>query len=290
MIEHNIILNTDSYKSSHFLQYPGDTTHISAYLESRGGKFKEVLFFGIQAYLKKYLSKPITSDDIKEAEHILHNHGLNFNKEGWEYILKEHKGYLPISIEAITEGSIVNNHNVLVQVVNTDPKCFWLSTYIETSLLRAIWYPSTVATYSWHCKQIIKKYLEETSDSIESLDFKLHDFGARGVSSYESAGIGGCAHLVNFKGTDTISGIITAKEFYSEPMAGFSIPAAEHSTITSWGKENEEKAFDNMLDKFSGKDNLVAVVSDSYDLYNAIEHIWGNSLKQKLSIMAGQSL
>ena len=65
-------------------------------------------------------------------------------------------------------------------------------------------------------------------------------------------------------------------------MAGFSIPAAEHSTITSWGKENEEKAFDNMLDKFSGKDNLVAVVSDSYDLYNAIEHIWGNSLKQKV--------
>lgn len=282
MRSHNLILNTDSYKASHFLQYPEDTTHISAYLESRGGAFKQLLFLGLQPYLKKYLSKPITKENILEAEDILTKHGLPFHKAGWEYILKEHNGYLPISIEAIPEGTVLPTHNVLVQIVNTDPKCFWLPTYIETSLLRSIWYVSTVATYSWHCKQIIKKYLEETSDSIESLDFKLHDFGARGVSSLESAGLGGCAHLVNFKGTDTLAGIIAAKEFYSEPMAGFSIPAAEHSTITAWGKDQEEQAFENMLDKFAGKDKLVAVVSDSYDLYSAIENIWGESLKQKV--------
>ena len=65
--------------------------------------------------------------------------------------------------------------------------------------------------------------------------FKMHDFGARGVSSSESAMIGGCAHLVNFMGSDTMEGIVGARKFYGENMAGFSIPAAEHSTITSWG-------------------------------------------------------
>ena len=40
----------------------------------------------------------------------------------------------------------------------------------------------------------------------EGLPFKLHDFGARGVSSLESAMLGGMAHLVNFRGTDTLTG------------------------------------------------------------------------------------
>ena len=40
----------------------------------------------------------------------------------------------------------------------------------------------------------------------------LHDFGYRGSTSVESAGIGGAAHLVNFRGTDTLAGIITARQ------------------------------------------------------------------------------
>lgn len=285
----NIILNTDSYKASHYLQYPPNTNYISAYIESRGCEkynFNKLLFFGLQAYIKKYLLKPITQEDIIEAKDILTNHGLPFNKDNWEYILKKHNGFLPLSIEAIPEGTILPLHNVITQVVNTDPKCFWLTTYIETSLIRAIWYPTTIASYSWHCKQIIKKYLIDTSDNLDNLDFKLHDFGARGTSSYESAEIGGCAHLVNFKGTDTISGIIAARKYYQEPMAGFSIPAAEHSTITSWGKDQESKAYENMLDQFllspEIKNKLVAVVSDSYDIWNAIEKIWGEKLKDKV--------
>ena len=31
-------------------------------------------------------------------------------------------------------------------------------------------------------------------------DFKLHDFGFRGVSSVETASLGAAAHLINFKG------------------------------------------------------------------------------------------
>ncbi len=278
--DHNLILSTDSYKASHYLQYPQNTERISCYIESRGGEFPRTLFFGLQMFLKAYLTKPITQENIEEAEVFLHEHGLVFNRAGWEYILKKHGGYLPLAIEAVPEGTLVPLHNVLLQIVNTDPKCFWLTTYIETALLRSVWYPTTVATLSWQCKALIRRYLEETASTLAGLPFQLHDFGARGVSSQESAEIGGAAHLVNFQGTDTLAGILAARRYYHEHMAAFSIPAAEHSTVVTWGKEHEGDAYANMLKHFAKKGKLVSVVSDSYDIWNALKEIWGVRLKQ----------
>ena len=285
----SIILNTDSYKASHYLQYPENTTYISSYIESRGGTYNKTVFFGLQIFIKEYLTKPFTRADMVEAEEIFIAHGLPYNREGWEYIFTTCGGYLPIEIQAVPEGSVIDTKNVLVQVINTDPKCAWLTSYVETSLLRAIWYPTTVATVSYECKSVIKRFLEETADTTEGLPFKLHDFGARGASSEETAAIGGLAHMVNFVGSDTLSGIIAGRRYYNAQMAGFSIPAAEHSTITSWGKDNEAAAYANMLDQFSSPGKLVAVVSDSYDLWNAIENIWGDELKNKI-IQSGGTL
>ena len=282
-MKHNIILNTDSYKASHWKQYPPGIEGVFSYIESRGGAYPESLVFGLQAYLKEYLSNPITQEDIDEAEVFWKGHGEPFNKEGWEYILKEHKGKLPVRIKAVPEGTIVPTGNALLTIENTDPKCFWLTSYLETSLLRAVWYPTTVATISWRIKQLIRKYLIDTGAGEEEVLFKLHDFGARGVSSQESAGLGGAAHLVNFLGTDTVEGALTAMRYYNsqDEVPAFSIPAAEHSTITSWGKENEANAYANMLKQY--KDNpLIAVVSDSYDIYNAVDKIWGQELKSKV--------
>jgi nicotinamide phosphoribosyltransferase len=274
----NIILNTDSYKVSMFKQYPQGTTNIYSYIESRGGRYDKTVVFGLQAFIKEYLCEPITQADIDVADEILTAHGEPFNREGWEYILREHKGFLPVVIRAVPEGSVVPVKNVLATIENTDPQCFWLTTWLETALLRAIWYPTTVATQSWHIKQVIKDFLERTGDP-NLIDFKLHDFGARGVSSLESAGIGGAAHLVNFMGTDTISGILFAREFYNAGISGFSIPAAEHSTITSWGRKGEVDAYRNMLTQFAKPGSIVAVVSDSYDIYNAVENLWGGELR-----------
>lgn len=281
-MEKNIILNTDSYKASMFVQYPPKTETVFSYIESRGGKYDETVFFGIQAFIKEYLSKPITMADIDEAEAIWTAHGEPFNREGWEYIVNEHEGKLPILIKAAPEGTVIPTHNVLVTVENTDPKCFWLTTYIETGLLRAIWYPTTVATNSREIKKVIARYLQETEGNIASLGFKLHDFGARGASSNESAMIGGMAHLVNFMGTDTIAAVVGARRYYNEPIAGFSIPAAEHSTITSWGREREAEAYRNMLKQFGREGSILAVVSDSYDIFNAAENIWGQELRQEV--------
>jgi len=276
----SIILNTDSYKVSMFKQYPAGTTGVYSYIESRGGKYDETLMFGLQAFIKEYLLEPITQADIDFAEEILTAHGEPFNRSGWEYILQEHAGYLPVVIRAVPEGTVVPVKNVLATIENTDPECFWLTTWLETALLRAVWYGSTVATQSKYIKNIITQYLEKSGDP-STIDFKLHDFGARGVSSMESAGIGGAAHLINFMGTDTITGVLYAREYYNAGIAGFSIPASEHSTITSWGRAGEVDAYSNMVRQFGKPGAIFAVVSDSYDIYEACR-MWGTELKDEV--------
>lgn len=277
----NIILNSDSYKYSQFNQYPPGTETVYSYIESRGGVWDKTVFFGLQAFLKEYLNTPVTLADIDEAEAIITAHGEPFYREGWEYILKTYEGRLPVVIKAVAEGTVVPTKNVLVTIENTDPKCYWLTSFLETALLRAVWYPTTVATNSYVSKQIIREYLEKTGD-VAGLDFKLHDFGFRGVSSFESAGLGGAAHLVNFRGTDTIAALLYARKYYGADMAGFSIPAMEHSTVTSWGRENEVDAYRNMLNQYAKPGAILAAVSDSYDIYAACK-LWGTELKQQIT-------
>jgi nicotinamide phosphoribosyltransferase len=77
-----------------------------------------------------------------------------------------------------------------------------------------------------------------------------------------------------------VQGVLYANHYYNHPMAAFSIPAAEHSTITAWGREGEVQAYQNMLDRFAKPGALVAVVSDSYDLWNAVDNLWGDRLRQ----------
>ncbi|QWF15656.1 nicotinate phosphoribosyltransferase [Lysobacter capsici] len=285
----NLLLNTDSYKASHWLQYPPGTDATFFYVESRGGVHDRTVFFGLQAILKEYLAKPITHADIDEARDLFAAHGEPFNETGWRYIVDRHGGLMPIRIRAVPEGTVVPTHQALVTIESTDPDAYWVPSYLETLLLR-LWYPVTVATISWHAKQTIRQFLERTSDDPEGqLPFKLHDFGARGVSSTESAAFGGAAHLVNFLGTDTVSGLLLAKRYYHEPMAGFSIPAAEHSTITSWGREHEVDAYRNMLTQFGKPGAIVAVVSDSYDIFHAIREHWGKTLREEV-IASGATL
>jgi len=161
-----------------------------------------------------------------------------------------------------------------------------LTSYVETALLRAIWYPSTVATLSREIKKVIYEGLQTTSDDADGqIGFKLHDFGGRGSTSSESAMLGGMGHLVNFMGTDTIEAIIGARDYYHEEMAGFSIPASEHSTITAWGKAKEYDAYKNLLQE--NPTGLVACVSDSYDIMHAVKHIWGDALKSMVLARKG---
>jgi nicotinamide phosphoribosyltransferase len=284
-MEKNLIMNGDSYKMGHWKLYPPETTYNFSYLESRGSdkerNYKDCIFFGLQYIIKEYLSKGITMDDVLKAQAKAKVHGVPFNIEGWTRIVEKHGGKYPIKIRAVPEGTVVPLHNVLLTVESTDKELSWLESYVETMLVR-LWYPIVVATESYYTKKVIRKYLQETADNLDSLDFMLQDFGSRGVSSQESAMIGGAAHLVNFKGTDTLDALDFLEEYYHSYCAGFSVVAGEHSTFSSWGRDREAEAYRNMIKQYGKPNAILSFVSDTWDIYNACEKIWGEELKQEV--------
>jgi nicotinamide phosphoribosyltransferase len=272
----------DSYKVSHYLQYPKGTEQIYSYFEARGGKFTESVFFGLQYILKSYFEGvQVRIEDIDRAEKMYaHHFGSTkvFNRKIWEHIIEKHGGKLPIRIKAVKEGTVVPIKNVLMVIENLDPECFWLTNYIET-ILQQVWYPTTVATLSREVKKIILSYLEETGTP-ESINFKLHDFGFRGCTSLEQCYIGSAAHLINFWGTDSIPAISMIEDYYNEELKNinaYSIPATEHSTITSHGRENEVEAYRQYIE--ANPDGIIACVSDSWDYLYACSDIYGKILK-----------
>ena len=280
----SIILDCDSYKFSHYFQYPKGTTAMYSYLESRGGKYNKTVMFGLQYYIKNFLTRRITVADVEEAKEISQLHGVPFNYEGWMRIATVLEGKLPVRIKAVPEGMVIPVKNILMSIESTDEETFWVASWLETMMLR-IWYTITVATHSYEAKQTIRKYLDISADDTESIiGFKLHDFGGRGVTCQEQAMLGGAAHLVNFMGTDTVAGIMMARWFYGEKMAGFSIPASEHSTMTMWGRDGEVDAMRNMIKSY-GDGFIFACVSDQYDFFNACRNIWGGELREDILAM-----
>ena len=276
----NILNLTDSYKFSHFNQYPKGTETIHSYLAPRGGEYDKVVFFGLTYYIKEFLEKPITFENIEETEQLAKEHGVPFNREGWLYILKAHNGYLPVEIKALPECSIVGNKEPLITIENTDPNCAWVVGYLETLLLK-VWYPTTVATKSYYVRKILEKHWEKTADSIDGVDFAFHNFGDRGSTSVEAAALGGLAHLTQFKGTDNFNALTFSKKYYDGKFVGFSIPATEHSTVTSWGRENEFAMIENYLETYKNSP-IIACVLDSYNIYEAVHFVTSSAMKEKI--------
>jgi nicotinamide phosphoribosyltransferase len=282
----NLILMADAYKYSHAkLYYPG-TNKVYSYLESRGGKFDNTVFYGLQYFITTYLmGEAITQQDLDEADILLKDvFGRDdvFDKTRFQYIIDKYQGRLPVKIKAVPEGMAVPTGNVLMTIENTDPECYWLPNFLET-LLMQVWYPSTVATLSREVKNLLYAYYEQTASegSEAGIEYVLNDFGFRGVSNVESAALGGSAHLISFKGSDTIQGSILAKCIYgAKEMYGKSIPATEHSICTLLGEEGEKEVFRHILQSFP--EGIVACVSDSYDILRACEKYWGEEFKDEI--------
>ena len=278
----NILFDTDSYKLSHYSQYPEGTEYVSSYVEARCAwdQIDQVMFFGLQMELAKLAGRAISQDMLDEAAPVLAAHGFEIFVEGWQYIIDTYDGRLPILIEALPEGTLAPASVPQLRIQNTDPNCFWLVSYLETRLLRAIWYPSTVASLSYFVVDKIRDALIMTDGDAAGVQFKLHDFGARGATSNEAAGIGGAAHLVNSWGTDTLAGLVYARKFYGADMAGFSIPASEHSTMTAAGEAGELDQMRRFLR--NNPTGIIACVSDSYDLMRAVNEYWGDALRDDI--------
>lgn len=282
----NILQYTDLYKPTMHNQYPEGVTEVHSYIEARsGGKFDNILFHGPQGFVKEWLLNPITKHDVDEMEDMcelaFNGYKGGFNRSVFDHVVNAHGGFLPLDICALPEGLVIPTALPSVSVRSTDPLARSITTYIEPALLPATWYASTVATISQRIRTLITGYMELTCDNLDGLPFKLHDFGVRGASSFDSAAIGGVGHLISFLGTDNVPALFHARKYYHSRCAGFSIPAMEHSTVTSWGRAGESEAFRNMLRKHRGA-KILACVSDSYDLQNAVSNIWGNELKPEV--------
>lgn len=271
----NFILKTDSYKLTHWAMYPYDTAKVYSYFECREGKgYQNVVWFGLQALLKKYFEGAVvTQEMIDKAEFLAKCHfGTDhlFNQKGWQRIVDVHGGKLPLEIRAMPEGKVYPRGTPLMTVENTNPELPWLTNAVE-SLLTHVWYPTTVATVSRDLRDFFNANVPDGAPQ-----FMLHDFGYRGVSSDESAGMGGMAHLLAFLGTDTLVGMEYAQEYYSAGIENlaFSIPASEHSIMTAEGPRGEEGRVRHMLCHYPG--SIVSIVADSYDYYNCVRMIVKN--------------
>jgi len=280
-LELNNINDTDSYKFSHYVLYPDDMEYMESYLEARGGEFDVCTLFGLQYVLHRYLSKQITLEMIEEAGQDAFAHGEPFNREGWLHILNRYDGRMPVTIRAIPEGLIIPVKNAIMVVRSPrDPKCAWITNWLETMLSR-VWYPSEVAIGSREVKKVWKQFLELSSENpAVEIGFKHHDFGSRGVTCREQAMLGGAAHLLSFLGSDTVAGIKMANHYYDEKMSGFSIPATEHSTMTIFGEEHEEETVIRWVTKTlversvpEGMPKLTACVGDSWDIFRFVKMV-----------------
>jgi nicotinamide phosphoribosyltransferase len=279
----NLISMTDSYKFSHYNQYPESTQQVFSYMEARGitskalglpesTEVKEMVFYGLKDYLD-LLAHGVNWDNIINVAKVCEVHGVPFNREGWHKLAHKHNGKLPLEIRALPEGSIVPVGTPLLTITNTDDEFPWLVGWFETLLMK-IWYPTTVATKSYYVKKILKEFWGKTSDTPGGVDFAYHNFGDRGSTCVAAAVCGGAAHLTQFKGTDNFGSLQYIQDVYGDGPEGlgYSIPASEHSTVTSWGKQREFQMIEKYLETY--KDSpIIACVLDSYDIYRAVKFV-----------------
>jgi nicotinamide phosphoribosyltransferase len=286
----NILLLSDAYKYSHAKFYEPGTTCIYSYLESRGhrgGVFEGTLVAGYQYLLKKYLSGPLFTQEELDyaADHLRGVFGRDdvFDKARFQQWLDEYDAVAPVRIRAVPEGTVVGTRNVLMTIENLDDRYFWLPNFLETLLLQ-VWYPITVATLSREVKKVVQHYFNLTSDST-TLDFQLNDFGFRGVSSVESAQIGGMAHLISWLGSDNTTAAEMIRRYYNtQEVFAKSIPATEHSIMTQGGEDGEFDVIRRVLRTYNT--GPVACVCDSFNILRAVRYI-GTELKDEVLARQG---
>jgi nicotinamide phosphoribosyltransferase len=287
--KHNIIWTLDSYKQMHDSMYEDNTEIVYSYMEARkGAMYDYTTFFGLQYILKEWLAGVVvTKELIDEAEPALREHfkynGDVWSRAKWDYIVEKHGGKLPVKIQAVKEGRNYPIGTPLITVQNTGGKpTKWITNALET-VLQQVWHPITVCTRSNLIMNIIRDYFNQTVDVNNHwlVDYYLHDFSQRGLSSMEEAGIGCMSHLVNSKGTDSLMAIPYAVNYYNANIDGlaYSVPASEHSIQTSLGKEKEFDVTRNLIRKFPT--GILSIVSDSYDIENAVK-VYCTDMKQDI--------
>ncbi len=275
---------SDGYKVDHRSQYPNGTELVYSNWTPRQSRIEginEVVFFGLQYFIKKYIIEEFSAnffqrnkeDVVQEYKRRIGNY-LGPETIKYEHIEALHElGYLPIEIKAVPEGTIVPMRTPMFTIKNTIPEFFWLTNFLETILSCIVWMPCTSATISMHYKKILNQYAEQTGGDPEFVNWQGHDFSFRGMAGLEAAMMSGAGHLLNFMGTDTIPAIDFLEKYYNadsdREIIGGSVPATEHSVMCMGTQEDETGTFKRLIQDIYPT-GIISIVSDTWDFWKVI--------------------
>ena len=293
----NPLLYTDGYKVDHRRQYPEGTTLVYSNWTPRKSRIEgveEVVFFGLQYFIKKYMIEDFNTnffnqpkDEICKRYSRRINNYLGPNQVGIEHIEALHDlGYLPMVIKALPEGSQVPMRVPMVTMYNTKPEFFWLTNYFETILSTTLWMPCNSATIAKEYRNILDNYAQETSSIPEFVDWQGHDFSMRGMAGLEAALMSAAGHLLSFTGTDTIPSIDFLEDYYNansdNELVGGSVAATEHSVMCMGTNLGEQETFKRLITEVY-PNGIVSIVSDTWDLWKVLTEYLPNLKNEVLS-------
>ena len=281
------MLLTDGYKLDHRRQYPKGTEYVYSNWTPRSNEYLPqavdgAVVFGIQYFIKKYLVDYFNKNFFKvEKEKAVKNFArridtfLGENGVGTKHIEELWDlGYLPIRIKSLPEGSICPIRVPALTIINTNPKFFWITNFLETLMSCELWLPMTSATIAREYRKELEKHARNTGFSKDvELGFLCHDFSMRGMAGLEASIISGMAHLTSFIGSETVPAIDAMEKYYNidaekELIAG-TVPATEHSVMCAGGLEEEFGTFKRLLTELYPK-GFVSIVSDTWDFWQVI--------------------
>src|SRR6201996_9547429 len=296
------ILLKDGYKVGHKFQYPAGTTLVYSNLtprKSRNASSNEIVFFGLQYFIKEYLIRQFNEDFFRQPKEAVvkayarrMDNYLGKDSITYAHIAELHDlGYLPLEIKALPEGSLVPMRVPIFTIRNTVPEFFWLTNMLETVLSAVLWKPSTSATTAFEYLRTFTRFARETvGDDLSFIPWQGHDFSFRGMSGIEDAVMSGAGHLLSFSGTDTIPAIDFLEMYYradcEKELIGGSVPATEHSVMCMGTLGDEIKTFERLIEEVYPA-GIVALVSDTWDFWQVITEFLPR-LKPKILALAGK--
>lgn len=280
----NPLLLTDGYKVDHRRQYPTGTTLVYSNWtprKSRIEEIEEVVFFGLQYFIKKYILEDFENyffkqpkdKVIREYSRRINNY-LGENQVGTKHIEDLHDlGYIPMVFKALPEGAAAPVRVPMFTMYNTKPEFFWLTNYFETLLSAVIWMPCTSATIAKQYRKVLDRFALETSSVPEFVDWQGHDFSMRGMAGVDAGLSSSAAHLLSFTGTDTIPAIDFLEQYYNAnsdtELIGGSVAATEHSVMCMGTTEGELDTFRRLICEVYPK-GVLSIVSDTWDLWKVL--------------------
>lgn len=294
----NPMFMIDMYKADHRRQYPEGTTSVYSNFTPRTSRIEgvdKVVFFGLQAFLNQ-LNEQFemffeADEDWICAEYEYYMNGtLGPNNIGSDHIRALHQlGYLPLKIKALPEGTEVPIKVPMFTIENTVPEFFWLVNYFESAFSAAVWLPCTSATQARRYRKLLDQWAIKTTGTNEGVDWQLHDFSFRGMSSMESSMASAAGHLLSFSGSDSLlAENWISYNYKEEDNTKFhlgSVAATEHSVMCAGEKDSEFDTYSRLIDLYPS--GIVSIVSDTWDLWHVVTNIIPQ-LKDKIMARDGK--